>query len=346
MLKNNMRILHVTESLGGGVTSAINSYIKSTNEYHHFLCATIRKSDLTGEEKFKKNVYILPRSIKSVYNFYKIYNKIKPAIIHIHSTFAGVIIRLLPFIPKDKIVYTPHGFSFLRNDSWLVLKLYRLVEQILSYRTNKLAACSKEEYFEATKFYKKSKTLELYNIADFDIKKKIFQKKPSNFYFTVGMVGRISEQKGVNFFIDTVKYFKKRKDVNFIWVGGGDQTLEAKLKSQDIEVTGWLKRNEVLKKLNSLNLYFHTAEWEGFPITVLEAARLKKFLLLRSIRSFSLENLYVVKTPLKASRVISEVLLNNRIIRNDLKENYISINKYHSRSNLRKSLIRLYSKEK
>lgn len=341
-----MRILHVTESLGGGITSAINSYIKCTNKYQHFLCATIRKSDLTGEERIKKSIYILPRSLKSLYIFYKIYKKINPTIVHVHSTFAGVIIRLLPFIPKNKIVYTPHGFSFLRNDSWLLLKLYRLIEQILSYRTSKFAGCSKEEYFEASKFYKQSKLLQLYNIADLNIKKKIFQKKTSNFYFTVGMIGRISRQKGVNFFIDTVKYFKERKDVNFIWIGGGDKALEAKLKSQNIKVTGWLKRNEVLKKLNTLNLYFHTAEWEGFPITVLEAARLKKFLLLRSIKSFSLENLHVVKTPLNASRFINEVLLNNRKIKNNLRENYISINKNHSKSNLKKSLLMLYSTKK
>ena len=51
------------------------------------------------------------------------------------------------------------------------------------------------------------------------------------------MIGRISRQKGVNFFIDTVKYFKDRKDRGH----GRFLVNSTKLKSQNIKVTGFLK---------------------------------------------------------------------------------------------------------
>ena len=44
------KVLHVTEALGGGITSAINTYIHHSSEFDHYLFASIRESDVTGEE--------------------------------------------------------------------------------------------------------------------------------------------------------------------------------------------------------------------------------------------------------------------------------------------------------
>lgn len=343
--KKKTKILHVTESFGGGVAYAINCYINNSNKFEHHICASLRKSDISINEIQKKNFRILPRSIKSLILFYSVYKKINPRYVHIHSSFAGFIVRLMFFIPKSKIIYTPHAYSFLRNDNSILLNIYKIIETLLSFRTSKLAACSKEEFIESLKFYKKKDVFQIYNASEIKIKKFSNFKKYKNNTYKVGMVGRISEQKGVDFFVETYQQFNddEKKKINFIWIGDGSRNLRSKLLSNNIEITGWLTSADVIKKLSILDLYFHSAAWEGFPISVLEAAKIKKPLLLRKIKPFTLEKLFVTNTPKTSSNIIRKMIRKDIKLKNILNKNFYKINKNHSLKNLRDSLLKLYS---
>lgn len=104
------------------------------------------------------------------------------------------------------------------------------------------------------------------------------------------MLGRISAQKDFMYFASLNKNNTKYK---YIWIGGGDEQDEEYLRKNDIFVTGWVERNIALGWLSLADCYVHTAAWDGFPISVLEAAELKKPILLRNISAFSVEGLYV-----------------------------------------------------
>lgn len=123
-----MKVLHITESFGGGVTSAINTYVNNSSQFEHYLFATVRKGDETGEED-KGNFLLMKlvnRNPRSIFSLYKFIKEVSPDVIHLHSTYAGAIVRLLPFISKRKIIYTPHGFSFLRNTSQNIKRTMRV----------------------------------------------------------------------------------------------------------------------------------------------------------------------------------------------------------------------------
>ena len=82
-----MRILHVTESLGGGVTTAINSYVSNSRQFKHFLLASARDSDCTGEENFSgfENIKLVPRKLVSLFFLKSLVKEVEPDIIHVHS---------------------------------------------------------------------------------------------------------------------------------------------------------------------------------------------------------------------------------------------------------------------
>jgi glycosyltransferase involved in cell wall biosynthesis len=68
--------------------------------------------------------------------FLRLYLQYKPDIIHLHSSKAGILGRLV--FPKKKTVYTVHGFDSIR----LAYKKYLPVERLLQNRCKAIVAVS------------------------------------------------------------------------------------------------------------------------------------------------------------------------------------------------------------
>ncbi len=159
------KILHIVEAFGGGIYSFIVDLLKETNEDKEIVvCYSRRKQTPENFEKdFNKNIKFIEiknfeRSInlvKDLKAFFEVRNIIKqekPDIIHLHSSKAGFIGRFATNGKRIKMLYNPHGFSFLmQNTSILKRKIYWIIEKIASFRNCKIVGCSKGEYEEALK---------------------------------------------------------------------------------------------------------------------------------------------------------------------------------------------------
>src|SRR5690606_32152569 len=80
--------------------------------------------------------------------------KIKPDVIHLHSSKAGVLGRIAAkTFPKAKLYYTPHGYSFVREDiSKKRKKLFWTIEKTISTLFGGITiACGDSEYELAKK---------------------------------------------------------------------------------------------------------------------------------------------------------------------------------------------------
>jgi glycosyltransferase involved in cell wall biosynthesis len=333
-----MRILHITEAYGGGITSALNSYVEATSSLDHCIIATTRDSDLTGQEaeSIFSEIVILERNVKSILSLYKSVRRIKPDVIHVHSSYAGLIIRCLPMIGFP-IIYTPHAFSFLRNDRYLFRKMYYAAEKLLAYRVDAIAGCSKHEAAIARSLNSKLPVFEVVNVApDFlgeGVNGGRIRSRP-----LVGMVGRVCEQKGAQFFADVAQDLRGVAD--FIWIGAGDKKLTKALEDAGVHVAGWMPREEVLQVMSDLDIYLYTAAWDGFPISVLEAAKLNVPILLREIGPFKYENLFCVENPCEAASILRDYP--NSISKlQSVSEN---INHYHTMSRQSEQLYEVYAK--
>ncbi len=334
-----MKVLHVTEALGGGVTTAINTYVDNSSWCDHYLFATSRTSDSTGQEKHGafKGINIADRGPGAVWQFFKYYREVNPDAVHLHSSIAGALVRVLPFVSKSKIIYTPHAFSFLRNDAQWKLSIYRLIEQLLAFRVAVYAGCGKEEVNISKQLAPAAGHVELTNICS-DLSKSDYTVsfKPK----TVGMIGRLCEQKGVDFFGEVAA--KLKGELEFVWIGGGDENYSNDLELSGVRVTGWVDRSSALEELNKLDVYFHSAAWDGFPISVLEAASLEKPMLLRSIGPFLAENLFVVNSPDDAAESLRRYYLDDDDTKEAFLNNYKNVQSYHSKERLVSALKELY----
>ncbi|WP_276680331.1 glycosyltransferase [Thalassolituus oleivorans] len=336
-----MRVVHVTESLGGGITSAVNAYASHSKQYKHYLFATIRSGDATGEESEGafQDLRLVLRNVAALCKFVSYIKQIKPNVIHVHSTYAGFFVRLIPFVTACKIVYTPHAYAFLRNDHPLKLKAYYFIEKLLSVRTAVVAGCGLDECNIAKCLNPRTPTIELVNVCD-DL--PVLERNGSSDLPVVAMLGRVCEQKGFQFFADAAVKLKGR--AKFLWIGGGDSQGVETLKRAGVDVTGWIPRPECLQYLVNSDLYFHSAQWDGFPISVLEAAHYQLPMVLRDIGPFTAEGLSVVSSANDAAVIITRFVEGDAETIHLVDENRNMVAEHHTSQLLAERLVELYSR--
>lgn len=270
-------ILHITESYGSGVVSALKTYAKYTDDFEHHLLATETRY-VSPDNTFQGNLSSLDLSLSK--NIFKAlrqikarYDELEPDFIHLHSSLAGLYGRVLG-LPSHKIIYTPHGYAFQRKDVNPFIKAgFAVVEYLLTKGSpdSVIAACGPGELQEAKRLTKNAVLLP--NYADIPESLRWDDTRKD----TVCMVGRISKQKDPIFFIETFKQIKAQRPelaIKFLWIGDGDAQLKAELIANDIEVTGWLDSEQTLKEIANSTIYFHTAAWDGLPMTLLEASKI------------------------------------------------------------------------
>lgn len=285
----SLSVLHVVESYGGGVATALQQYVRATPDIRHILLRAEREGDFvdSGETLEFETVHTLPRGVVgAIGQIRNLTNELRPDVIHAHSSFAGLFVRLgLRASRLRPIVYTPHGYAFERADvSRVAGMLFRLAEQLLSVNTTVYAACSPRESNLSSAFRPWGRIVYVPNVVDV---KPQFPAIESIEPFRVVTAGRLTPARDPLFLRDVVNIVHQRHpEIKFTWVGGGEERYVSALTAAGVEVTGWLPRDEALQELGKGHLHFHPAAWDGFPMVLLEANALKIPSLVRSIPAF------------------------------------------------------------
>lgn len=274
-------VLHITEALGGGVRSAIVNYIEACPDFRHIVVARERPGQETYDWPPNTDSIIIEGSLLKfvLYSLRKL-TKYSPDIVHLHSSHAGVLRGLIK--QRVAIVYSPHCFGMERRDiSYINRWAIRTVESVLlKARKQVLAAVSPYEARLAAELAPRAAITIVPNPAP-----KMFSSvgvvERSD---TVVAVGRICAQKDPDLFAQAARANRKL-NLKFVWIGSGDPDATTRLRESGVHVTGWIQPSEALKILAECSLYVHTAQWEGAPISSIEAASLGLPVLARAIPS-------------------------------------------------------------
>ena len=294
---SKFRVLHVVESFGGGVATAIAQYVHATPSIDHYLLRSVREGDFvdSGELALFQSVTELPRNLISARKVIRrLVKSIDPSVVHAHSSFAGAYVRTSIRNQESRpIVYTPHGYSFERRDiSPLYRLVFRGVETVLSRNTSVIAACSPREVHLSRFRGYPGRTAFVPNVArplpESGIRTSSAIDKNAD-VFSVVCVGRLTPARDPHFFASVVKQTKEvDPNIHFTWVGGGESVYSDLLKELGVKVTGWLPRDAARKILDEAQLHVHTAAWDGFPMVLLEANASRVPSLVRDIDPFDM----------------------------------------------------------
>lgn len=278
------KILHVAEPFATGVLSFLQDITqRQVEKYEVYILYGVRPlTPPDVESLFDKRVKLIkaryfhgalgtvlnPMAYGEVRKWYK---RIRPDIVHLHSSAAGFVGRWVLPCEKTKVFYTPHGYSFLMQDgSAMKRRLFWLMEWLSTKRPAMTIACSKGEYGEALRL---SRICAYVNNGIRIKELSPYLPKSDGLHVTLQVCtsGRILEQKNPKLFNRIASLLP---DVKFTWIGQGE--LAKELTSPNIKVTGWLSRKEALSALREADLFLLPSLWEGLPISLLEAMYLEK----------------------------------------------------------------------
>ncbi|QNQ83109.1 glycosyltransferase family 4 protein [Lactobacillus sp. PV037] len=286
---SKLKLLYVVEAFGGGIFTYLAELAnRLDNDFNIYIAYGLRKQTPQNfKEYFPKDIHWvkikdftrevnLKKDLKAFVELRKVVKEINPDIIHLNSSKAGILGRWGINNKKHKVFYTPHGYSFLMQNSSKSKRIaYKLIEKISARKNTTTISCSLGEHRETLKLTPNAVYVENgIEIEELDSIKDI----PKNNEFTVFTLGRISEQKNPQMFNEVAKALP---NIKFIWIGDGE--LREKLKAPNITITGWVERKKALEIAKSTDAFFLPSKWEGLPMSLLEAMYLKKYCIVSDI---------------------------------------------------------------
>jgi glycosyltransferase involved in cell wall biosynthesis len=290
--------------MGGGVRKHIIDLLKNIDKQRYkiyFMYSSIRADDVFKEEikRLSKNIELiennymirevsLKNDLKAFNQIKKLIKKIKPDIVHCHSSKAGALGRLAAKIMGvKKIYYTPHAYIMQNQNIGNKKKfVFSTIEKILSKccTTKTFNVSQGEKQFAITnKIDREDKFEVIYNgIDDNDVevngrelKKELGLKEDD---IIIGVAARLDEQKDPWTFYNIAKeIIRQYNHVKFIYIGDGiyKKEIEEDIVNNKLEdnviLIGF--RNDVERLLKIFDIYLITSLYEGMPYSLIEALK-------------------------------------------------------------------------
>lgn len=283
------KILMICEAFGGGVFTYVSQLCNDMcNDFDVYLAYSLRPQTPKNYKEFiDKRVHLIEvkhfgtKSLSSITNGIKIIKELQfikksvhPDVIHLHSSIAGGMGRLAYNGKKCPVVYTPHGYAHILMGPGRKSVFYEWMEILLGKRNCITLTCCESEDKVAKKLCKKTTYIETgVNLLEFT--ESIDDITPNkNEKFTVFTLGRVCVQKQPQLFNRIAELVP---DARFIWIGNGE--LENLLTAPNIEVTGWMPRNQALAIAKASDAFILCSLGEAVAMSLIENMYMKKLIL-------------------------------------------------------------------
>lgn len=199
------------------------------------------------------------QDFRALFSLRKLYKKYNPDIIHLHSSKIGILGRLI--LPKNKTIYTVHGFDSIR----LAYRKYLMVEKLLQSRTSAIVGVSKYDSRNLCLEGIVNNVSTVYNGIDTPLipKRNIFSEY-DGFEKKVLCIARISKQKNPHLFIQVAKLLPQYA---FIWIGNQNEIRE------ELPKNVFFMGNIVNagQQIINADLFYLPTNYEGLPMVIIEA---------------------------------------------------------------------------
>ncbi|MDK2887521.1 MAG: hypothetical protein PWP72_399 [Thermoanaerobacter sp.] len=298
MFPSRPKLIHIT-TVG---TTALRlllpqcTYFRQQGMDVSFVFSPGPEAALLREKGFHVNeIYIdrkinLLNDIQSIWQLKKYFQKVKPHIVHTHTSKAGIAGRVAARLAKvPVIIHTVHGFPFHDGMPLRQIKLYQAIERFGAKLSTAILSQSREDVEAARSLGIKSKTGELIHIGNgIDINrfrkdrftesqrlkiKKRLGLSPETFVLTT--IARINPLKGYVDLIDAVAQLPG-ENWQLLCIGEDEGQLGeilSKIRQLGLEnkVSMLGPRNDIPEILSITDIYILASYREGIPRSVIEA---------------------------------------------------------------------------
>ena len=317
------KILMVCEAFGGGVFTYVSQLCNDmADDFDVYLAFSLRPQTPQNYKDFldprvhlvqvkcweDKPITNIGNDIRVIKELRKIEEKIKPDIIHLHSSIAGGIGRIAFNGKKVPVLYTPHGYAHILMGPGVKSRIYKRMEQILGKRDCLTLTCCESEDEVAKTLCRNTAYIETgVNLKDLSASLDDVEPIRSE-KFTVFSLGRICTQKQPQVFNRIAELVPEAR---FLWIGDGE--LKDQLTAPNIEITGWKPRHEALAMAKGADAFVLCSLGEAIAMSLIENMYIKKLCLVSNVMGNksvirSSENGYVCRTAEEYAERIREAM--------------------------------------
>ncbi|MFA6427550.1 MAG: glycosyltransferase [Candidatus Magasanikbacteria bacterium] len=229
--------------------------------------------------------------ILAIFELRRLYKILKPNIIHLNSSKAGIVgsvAKSLIFNLESSTIYTVHGWVFNEPTRKIGRLLYRFLEKITSRWKDKIIVLSDRDLRDGIKLgIDKSKFVKIplgIKIPHFLHKEEArgILSKISNIQYPisnilVGTIANLYPSKGIDVLIEAAKIINIQypiSNIQFVVIGEGSErkkleSLIANYKLQNIHLIGSVEN--AAQYLKAFDIFVLPSRKEGLPYTLLEA---------------------------------------------------------------------------
>lgn len=279
-----MKILHISETLAAGVGHVLIQLGQLQQAAgHELVLVHARREDTPPEAVLARQFagvrrVFLPmvtamapwQDVLSLLGLIKIVRRERPDVVHLHSSKAGILGRLAVRLAgsRARLIYSPHGFAFLRQDvSPRKQRLFLGFEQLAARLGGTLVACSASEQALAVQRVGHRRVVLIENATD--LSRLASTAARDSLSLTVVSSGRACYQKAPWRFAQLATACQDLP-AQFLWLGDGP--LADSLRAvPGVQLSGWLPQAEVAARLAQASVFVMTSLWEGMPLALIEA---------------------------------------------------------------------------
>lgn len=300
----SIKVLHIAETIRGGIASYLNELhpqqeLSFGAENVHYVIPSDHRRDLVGIDN--NQITTFQRSGRGVSGLFQMLrasmqalDAFKPDIVHLHSSFAGLVLRPALAARSDgpRVVYCPHGWAFSRETGRVSHLMTKAAESLLARTSDRIICISGDEYKEAIRAgisadrlalvhngISKSRPLAQALAADWNSKK-----------VKVLFIGRLDRQKGFDLLIEAARSLETVLDVRIVGASVVSKS-DGPAVPANVALLGWLDRQQIETHLEAADLVVIPSRWEAFGLVALEAMRAAKPIL--AFRSGALPEIVV-----------------------------------------------------
>jgi glycosyltransferase involved in cell wall biosynthesis len=277
-----------------------------------------------------QNYAIVARTIATKYEF---------DVIHAHDWLTFPAAMAAKEVSGKPLIIHIHSTDFDRSGGSVNPLTYEIEKQGMD-RADHIISVSNRVKFRLIESYNipPEKITTVYNAIEPNFPKSKFGQNQKSKQKTVTFLGRITIQKGPEFFVEVARLvINQMKNVHFVMAGNGemrDRIIELCARygiGDKIHFTGFLNGNEVTKILLKSDLLIMPSVSEPFGIVPLEAmqARVPVIVSIQSGVSELIKN--IIKTDFWDVHAMADavhgILKYRRLSKNMVKEGYKEVNK-------------------
>ena len=277
----------------GGAQSHVYEIMAGMKQYGHEAVLLVGKRGWLTEKADELGIrtYVIEnmvreispmKDLRAIYEIRNILLQERPSLVHCHSSKAGIVGRIAARLCHIPNVFTAHGWAFTDGVQPGKRFIYRNIENLVGYITDKII-CVSEYDLDLGRQYLPAhadKMTAIHNCIP-DVAPNLvrdWDKAETHDFLNCIVVARFTKQKRNIEVLQIVReLLDAGKNIKVTFVGDGPDFNKAKMVADELQLGDSVvflgARTDVAELLPKFDIFLLLSNWEGFPISIIEAMR-------------------------------------------------------------------------